>query len=296
MFGPKEGVELPTCTNLNVTVLDLGAFAHTLGLHPCSMLHVGDHAELVKSPYSGPLQLMEAIQSSQYYTSEPEKADIVFVNDYCYYASGEAFRLVCFKHSPEPDCHLCHCHPTPTPILIRKQRALSRCRIRLRISPRRRGKQNSSPSTQGLESSRAQHFERMLSSISKAQPMSKTLSTPDGLQESNVTEGGRVMVRGPNMVDAYQALLQSPRWQRHMGADFVFYDSHAGFGVNGSGIPIDDLICSDFRNATFLTTVSHLAVKGMWGPGHHVCPLQGHCSAEIVTLCKGIESKISKAY
>ena len=106
MFGPKGWVELPTCTNLNVTVLDLGAFAHTMGLHPCSMLHVGDFAELVKSPHSGPLQLTEAIQSSQYYTSELEKADIVFVNDYCYYATGEAFRLVRCKHSPEPDCHL----------------------------------------------------------------------------------------------------------------------------------------------------------------------------------------------
>ena len=103
-----------------------------------------------------------------------------------------------------------------------------------------------------------------------------------------MTEEGSVIMRGPNMASAYQALLQTPRWQRHMGADFVFYDSHAGFGVNGSGLAIDDFICSDFRNATFLTPVSQPALKGMWGVGHHACPLQGRCSAKLVTLCKEI--------
>ncbi len=52
------------------------------------------------------------------------------------------------------------------------------------------------------------------------------------------------------MAEAYRALVQSPRFQRLSGADFVFYDSHAG-----SGIPLDDFLCHDFRNATLLTTV-----------------------------------------
>ena len=131
----------------------------------------------------------------------------------------------------------------------------------------------------------------MLSLASKAQPKSITLLTNDGRQETNVTEEGSVIVRGPNMAAAYQALLQTPRWQRLMGADFVFYDSHAGFGVNGSGVAIDDFICSDFRNATFLTAVSHLALKGMWGAGHYARPLQGRDSATCVTLYNEIERK-----
>lgn len=62
-------------------------------------------------------------------------------------------------------------------------------------------------------------------------------------------------VRGASMIAAYETLLKSPRWEKNNGMDFVFYDSHTGFGVNDSGIPLDDFLCGEFRNSTILTTV-----------------------------------------
>lgn len=46
-----------------------------------------------------------------------------------------------------------------------------------------------------------------------------------------------------------QALIQTPRWQRHDGADFVFYDPHPGFGTGRAEMPVIDMMCNTFRNA-----------------------------------------------
>ena len=69
-------------------------------------------------------------------------------------------------------------------------------------------------------------------------------------------------LRGASMVAAYEEILKSPRWEKNDGVDFVFYDSHSGFGLHEAGIPLDDFICRNFRNSTILTTVRPLAFLG----------------------------------
>ena len=44
-----------------------------------------------------------------------------------------------------------------------------------------------------------------------------------------------------------QALVQTPRWQRHEGADFVFYDPHPGFTTGRAEMPVLDMWCNTFR-------------------------------------------------
>ena len=44
-----------------------------------------------------------------------------------------------------------------------------------------------------------------------------------------------------------QALVQTPRWKRHEGADFVFYDPHPGFTTGRAEMPVLDMWCSTFR-------------------------------------------------
>ena len=85
---------MKTCSTLKrkITVLDLGRWALQQDLHPCT-LH-SDHTDTVKLPHSGQLHLAEAIKSSQYYTDDLDKAEIVLVNDFCYYHTGEAFKKV----------------------------------------------------------------------------------------------------------------------------------------------------------------------------------------------------------
>jgi hypothetical protein len=46
-----------------------------------------------------------------------------------------------------------------------------------------------------------------------------------------------------------QALIQIPRWQRHGGADFVFYDPHPGFTTGRAEMPVLDMWCNTFRRA-----------------------------------------------
>jgi len=79
-----------------ITVLDLGKWALQQDLHPCALPH--DHASIVKLPHSGQLHLAEAIKSSQYYTADLEAAEIVVVNDFCYYYTGQAFKTVSIPH------------------------------------------------------------------------------------------------------------------------------------------------------------------------------------------------------
>lgn len=94
IYGPKANVDLLTCTSLKIGILDLGAYAMVQGLPPCSMTHVGDQADLINSLHSGPLHVIEAIQTSRNYEENVDDADIVFVNDYCYYVTGAAFKMV----------------------------------------------------------------------------------------------------------------------------------------------------------------------------------------------------------
>lgn len=67
-------------------------------------------------------------------------------------------------------------------------------------------------------------------------------------------DGSSTVVRGGALAEAYRALAQSTRFQRFSGADFVFYDSHAGMR-GAAGIPLDEILCKDFYNSTILTTV-----------------------------------------
>ena len=87
-------MDLLTCTNMKIGILDLGSFAMAQELPPCSMLHIGDQAELINSLHSGPMHIIEAIQSSRNYVENIDDADIVYVNDFCYYVTGEAFKMV----------------------------------------------------------------------------------------------------------------------------------------------------------------------------------------------------------
>ena len=85
---------MKTCSTLKqrITVLDLGKWALQQDLQPCTLS--GDATAMVKLPHSGQMHLAEAIKSSQYYTDDLEKAEIVLVNDFCYYHTGEAFKEV----------------------------------------------------------------------------------------------------------------------------------------------------------------------------------------------------------
>ena len=40
-----------------------------------------------------------------------------------------------------------------------------------------------------------------------------------------------------------------PRWKRHDGADFVFYDPHPGFTTGRAEMPVLDMWCNTFRHA-----------------------------------------------
>ena len=51
---------------------------------------------------------------------------------------------------------------------------------------------------------------------------------------------------------AYDLLLASPRWLRHNGADFIFYDSHPGFRWGRPGERIREKQCFSFTNSTSL--------------------------------------------
>ncbi|BDA47957.1 probable xyloglucan galactosyltransferase GT14 at C-terminar half [Coccomyxa sp. Obi] len=70
---------------------------------------------------------------------------------------------------------------------------------------------------------------------------------------SFVHSNGRVQrddpTPGDHLLKSYQALIQTPRWQRHDGADFVFYDPHPGFGTGRAEMPVIDMMCNTFRNA-----------------------------------------------
>ena len=43
--------------------------------------------------------------------------------------------------------------------------------------------------------------------------------------------------------------MQTPRWKRHDGADFVFYDPHPGFTTGRAEMPVLDMWCNTFRRA-----------------------------------------------
>ena len=51
---------------------------------------------------------------------------------------------------------------------------------------------------------------------------------------------------------AYDVMIESHRWQRHHGADFIFFDSHPGFRWGAPAIRIQDKICNVFVNSTML--------------------------------------------
>ena len=44
-------------------------------------------------------------------------------------------------------------------------------------------------------------------------------------------------------------MLNSSRWQRSNGADFVFYDPHPGFTDGSAEKPYYSLVCDTFRHA-----------------------------------------------
>ena len=47
----------------------------------------------------------------------------------------------------------------------------------------------------------------------------------------------------------YYSMLNTTRWQRHNGADFVFYDPHPGFADGSAEQPYHELLCNDFQHA-----------------------------------------------
>ena len=51
---------------------------------------------------------------------------------------------------------------------------------------------------------------------------------------------------------AYDLMIQSPRWKRNNGADYIFYDSHPGFRWGWPAARIRDKFCGVFLNSTML--------------------------------------------
>ena len=46
--------------------------------------------------------------------------------------------------------------------------------------------------------------------------------------------------------------MKTPRWQRSLGRDFVFYHPHPGFVSGNAGHVHDKLFCFDIKNSTHL--------------------------------------------
>lgn len=60
---------------------------------------------------------------------------------------------------------------------------------------------------------------------------------------------------GDWLMALYYSMLNTTRWQRQGGADFVFYDPHPGFTDGSAEAPYYKLLCDDFQHAM------HIAVE-----------------------------------
>ena len=47
-------------------------------------------------------------------------------------------------------------------------------------------------------------------------------------------------------------MTRLPRWQQSGGRDFVFYDSHPGFGVGDCAYKFVTMLCQDFKLSNHL--------------------------------------------
>ena len=54
---------------------------------------------------------------------------------------------------------------------------------------------------------------------------------------------------GNHLIAGYHAMLNTSRWQRSKGADFVFYDPHPGFTDGSVEKNYYTLICDTFQHA-----------------------------------------------
>lgn len=47
-------------------------------------------------------------------------------------------------------------------------------------------------------------------------------------------------------------MMEKPKWQQKQGQDFVFYDSHPGFGAGNAARPVKQIKCFEIRKSTHL--------------------------------------------
>ncbi|DBA72311.1 TPA: hypothetical protein ACH3X2_010556 [Trebouxia sp. C0005] len=105
---------VPSCHGLKIAIFDVSDLAKDVGYEGCNLqreVHVDPNNGIVYpagfpcpekpqlggfylSVNAGPWFLGEAIRDSQYFVSDVEQADIVYINDFCYY-----IRWLAFSHS-----------------------------------------------------------------------------------------------------------------------------------------------------------------------------------------------------
>lgn len=79
------------------------------------------------------------------------------------------------------------------------------------------------------------------------------LITSDGMAAQVHTKGRKLpnehSPAGDWLISAYYSMLNTSRWQRTKGADFVFYDPHPGFTDGSVEKNYYTLICDTFQHA-----------------------------------------------
>ena len=57
---------------------------------------------------------------------------------------------------------------------------------------------------------------------------------------------------GDHLLKGYKALMETPKWRRKQGQNYVFYDSHPGFMAGDAARPVQQIKCFEIRKSVHL--------------------------------------------